>query len=125
MWPLRKNGFSDVSLTDGLTFMTALIKRAKSIINIFIPHDTKKRRREISINNGYNTQVVQILCGERVVKFIFKGKLLRRPPKPVEISHEWVLKISNIRSQNFTLDYLMIHKEDLLNPLQVLQRKNK
>ena len=52
---------------------------------------------EISIYNGWNTQVVQILCKECDDKLIFKGYLISRTPKPVELSHEWVLKMFKYR----------------------------
>ena len=58
---------------------------------IILPHDTKRRIFSIAINNGWNTQVVQILCERRDGEFIFKGNILSMIPKPVELSHNWVL----------------------------------
>ena len=52
-----------MNLTNVATFLTALIKRAKSILKQKIKpsRDTKRCIREIAINNGWNTQVVHIL----------------------------------------------------------------
>ena len=77
----------DMNLTYGATFTTAMIKRAKYIFNqkINFPRDTKQHIREIVINNGWNTQIVQILCEKRDGHFLFKVNLLSRLPKPVEL----------------------------------------
>ena len=40
--------------------------------------------------HSQNTQIVQILCDIRDRKFIFKGNLLSKVLKPVEIAHEWI-----------------------------------
>ena len=45
------------------------------------------------MNNSWTTQIFQILHDKHGRKFLFKGKFLSRLPKPVELSHEWVLKI--------------------------------
>ena len=52
------------------------------------PRDTKRRIWEITINNGWNTYIVKILCETRDVIFIFKEKNLSRLPKPVNLSQE-------------------------------------
>ena len=51
--------------------------------------------------NGWNTQVLHILHEELDGKFIFKGNMLSRITKPVEISHEWVLKIFKYQDPAF------------------------
>ena len=56
------------------------------------PCDKKWRIRQIAINNGWNTQIVQVLLEKRDLKFIFKVNLLNILPKPVELSHKWVLE---------------------------------
>ena len=57
---IEEEWFDDMNLTDGATFPTALIKRAKSRFNkkINLPYDTKRCIREISINNGWNRHIV-------------------------------------------------------------------
>ena len=62
---------------------------------------------------GWNLQAAQILREERDGEFIFKENMLSRVPKPVELSHEWFLNISSIRSQNVSLEYLMSKKKTL------------
>ena len=52
---IEEEWFSDMNLTDGATFPTALIKREKSIFNFENPCDTKQRILIILINNGCNT----------------------------------------------------------------------
>ena len=51
---IEEEWFADINLTDGETFPKALIKRAKYRFNqkIKSSRDTKRRIREISINNG-------------------------------------------------------------------------
>ena len=66
------------------------------------------------MKNGCNTQVVHILCKKRDGKYNFKGHIRSRLKNPVELSHQWVLKISNIRSQNFIPDYLISLKNLIL-----------
>ena len=60
---IEEEWFSDMNLTDGETFLTALIKCAKSRFNqkINFPCDTKRCIRYIEINNVCNTQVLLIL----------------------------------------------------------------
>ena len=72
-----------MNLTDGATFPMPLIKFAKTRVNkkIIFPRGTKQRIQEITINNGWNTQIVHILRDKRDEKFLFKGKFLSRPPK--------------------------------------------
>ena len=47
--------------------------------------------RKIEISNGWNTPVFQILRKKHDDEFIFKGNLLSRLPKSVELSHNWIL----------------------------------
>ena len=44
----------------------------------------------ISINNGWNTQIVQILGDKSGGNFLLKGILLSILPKSVELSNEWI-----------------------------------
>ena len=78
-----------MNLTYGETLPMVLIKREKYRSNqkIKFPRDTRKRRREITINNGWNKQIFQILCEKPDVNFLFKGNFLVRLPKPVELQH--------------------------------------
>ena len=71
----------------------SLIKRSKSRFNnkINFPRDTERHIHIIAKQNVCSTQVVYIFHGERDNKFIFKVNLLSILPKPVELSHEWVL----------------------------------
>ena len=46
----------------------------------------------MTIENGCNTYIFQILREEHDGKFIFKGNMLSRLSKTVELSHKWVLK---------------------------------
>ena len=57
---VKKEWFDYINLTDGATFPTDLIKRAKTRVKkkIKFPCDTKQRIREIAIHNGWNTQIV-------------------------------------------------------------------
>ena len=91
--------FDDTNLTDGATFKTAMIICAKKRFNqkIKFPCDIKRRIREISINNGCNTQIFQILRDIRDGNFLFNGDFLSRLPKSVELSHEWTKKNLIIR----------------------------
>ena len=79
--------------------------------------------QEIVINNCCNTQLILILCEKRDGKFNFKGNFLSRLTNPVELSHEWVLKISSVRIHSFTIDGFMRHKKDPLKSLQDVQKK--
>ena len=76
--------FDDKNLTDGETFLMALIKHAKSRLNqkIKLPHHTKRRIWKIAINNGWNKQFVQVLREIHALNFILKKNLIRLP-KPV------------------------------------------
>ena len=67
--------FADVNLTDGTTFLAA----------------PKRRIRKITIKNGWNTQIFQILREKCDGKFIFKRNFLIILPNYVELSHEWFL----------------------------------
>ena len=83
-----------MNLIDGATFLTPLIKCAKTRINkkIKFPHDPKRRIWEIAINNGWNTQIFPIWCEMRNVNFLFKGNLFRRIPKPAELTYKCIKK---------------------------------
>ena len=90
---IEEEWFSGMNLTDVSTFPTTLIKWAKSRINQNnnFPRDTKQRIHKITINNDWNTQIIQIFSEKRDGTFILKVNLLSRLKKPVELSHEWVL----------------------------------
>ena len=92
-----------MNLTDGATFLMALIKRAKSRFNqkIKFPRNTKQRICETEIKNGWNPQVVNTLREESDGKFIFKGNMISRVPKNVELSHKWILKNTKFQEQVF------------------------
>ena len=87
---IKEEQFDDINLTDGATFITALISSEKLILNqnINFPLDTKRCIRKIPINNGWNTQIVHILCEECDGKIIFKVNPMRRLPTNVELLHE-------------------------------------
>ena len=55
---IEEEYFYDMNLTCGATFPVALIKRAKTRFNLKNPRDTKRRIREITINNTWNTHIV-------------------------------------------------------------------
>ena len=76
---IEEEWFNSINLTDGAIFLTFLIKCAKTRVNTKInhPRDTKRRIREIVINNGWKTQIVQIL------REIHAGNFLSRLPEPV------------------------------------------
>ena len=54
---IEEEWFSGMNLTDGATFPTALIKRAKINNQQENSRNTKWRIQEIKINNGWNTQL--------------------------------------------------------------------
>ena len=83
-----------MNLMDDETFLTSLLKRAKSIFNqiIIFLRDTEGRICINEINNGWNTNNVHIFHEELYGKFLFKVNLLSRLPKPVELSNKWILK---------------------------------
>ena len=60
---IEEEWFADMNLPDGKTFPTALIKRSKYIINqcFSFSRDKNQLMQEIAINNGWNTQIVQVL----------------------------------------------------------------
>ena len=86
-----------MNLTDGSTFTTPLIKCAITRGNKKIKStgDTTRRIRDIAINNGWNTQIFQILCDIR------DGKILSRPPKPVKITQKCIKKILKYQEPEF------------------------
>ena len=85
---IKEERFAYKNLTDIETFPTTLIKHEKQRINqdFNFPRDTKQQIRENVTNNSCNTQIVQILCKKRDVKFLFNGNLLSLLPNPLEIS---------------------------------------
>ena len=91
---IEEEWFADINLTDGAIFTPALIKREKSRLNpkIYFPFNTKWCIRYIAINNGCNKKVVKILCEESGGDFTFRINMPSRLPKPIELSHKWVLK---------------------------------
>ena len=88
---------------------------------IDFPRDINQYISITTIINLWNKKVVNILGEERNGIFLSNVTMLSRLPKPVELSHKWVLKNSSIRSQNFTLYDLMSHKKFLLKFLQDAQ----
>ena len=86
-----------MDLTDGATFTIILIKLGKNRVNKKTKYlrDTKRRIQEIAANNGWNTQIVQILCEIRGGNFLFKGNFLSRLSKPVELTYKWINKCFN------------------------------
>ena len=54
---IEEERFDAMNLTDGASFLTALIKNAKNGFNhkTKFPRDTKQRIWKLSINNGWNT----------------------------------------------------------------------
>ena len=87
---IEEKWFDEMNLADGTTFITPLIKGAKTGVNQKrkFPLDTKQHIREIAINNGWNTYNFRILYEIRDGDFLFKGKFLTRLPKPVELTHD-------------------------------------
>ena len=60
-------------------------------MSVFVTQFCRTRHiREIAINNGWNTQIVQILHEKLDGKFLFNINFLSRLPKPVGLSHEWI-----------------------------------
>ena len=66
-----------------------------------IKRDTKQRIQEIATNNGWNTQIVQILREMRDGNFLFKRKFLSRLTKPVELTHNWIKKMFKYQDPEF------------------------
>ena len=62
--------------------------------------DTKRHICTIAIRNSWNT-IFQLFFDEHDGKFNFKGNLLIRSPKPVELSQEWVLEYFKYREPSF------------------------
>ena len=92
MVAIEEEWFDDMNLTDGATFLTALIKHAKSRFNqkIKFPCDTKRRKQEITINNGWNVLIVQRLREKHDGIILFRVKFISRIPEPVELSHKCI-----------------------------------
>ena len=59
---------------------------------IISPRDNKRRICKIEIQNGWNTQVVQVLCEDRDCRFHFKASAISRISNAIELSHGWILK---------------------------------
>ena len=56
---IEEEWFADINLTDSETFLTDLIKHAKTIFKKYInTRDTKQRIRKITIKNDCNTQII-------------------------------------------------------------------
>ena len=89
--------------TDGVTFLTPLIERAKTKVNqkrIFTC-DTRQLIQETAIKNGCKTQVVQILRKIRDRHFIYKVTFLGRLPKSVKLIDEWIRKNNKYQEPEF------------------------
>ena len=59
-----------MNLTDVATFLMTLIKLSKTRVNKKMC-DTKRSMREITVSNGWNTQIIQILREIRDGNFFF------------------------------------------------------
>ena len=111
-----------MNLTDGKTFPTALIKFAKTIFNqkIEFPRDTKRRIKKITINTGCNTHIFRY-CVRNVMK------VLKKDIFSVDYQNLFYYHTSGprqnvcIRSQIFTLYFLMSHKTHPLKYLLYIQ----
>ena len=105
---IEEEWFDDMNLTSGATFPESLIKRAKTRINKNnFPRDTEQRIRQIEINNGWNIQVVEILREIRDGNLFSMGIFLVDYQNLLNYHTSGSRKISGIRSQSFTLDFLM------------------
>ena len=62
--------------------------------------------QEITINNGWNRQVLQILREEPNGDSVLKGNMISILTRPVELSYEWVLTYSKYQEPEFMLGYL-------------------
>ena len=70
---IQEEWFDDMNLTDGEIFLMDLIKRAKNRFNKKIkPVQQKSTHKGIAVNNGWNTQILHILCEIRKGNIIFK-----------------------------------------------------
>ena len=79
-----------MNLTDGATVLATLIKRAKTRVNKTIMCGTKRRIQGVATNNGWNTQIVQILRAICDGNFLFKVNFLSRLSKHSGLTHEWI-----------------------------------
>ena len=62
------------------------------------------------INNGCNTQIVQIFFEEQYDEFNFSGNILSRLLNTVVISHEWVL--TNFKYQRTAFHYRLFDESE-------------
>ena len=97
---IEKEWFSGMSLTDRENSSIDMGKHAKYRFNKKNNAREKKRHKgEITINNSWNTQIVQILSEKSDGNFLFKGNILVRLPKFVELTYKWIKKISSISNR--------------------------
>ena len=121
---IEEKWFSDMNLTDGATFPASMIKCEKTRVNqkINFPCDTKRRIREISLNNGWNTQIVQILCELCDGDFLFGVKVFSILTKPVELTHKYIKKVFKYQQPYF---YSLLFDESENGPFEVPPRRIK
>ena len=86
MYSLWNNVFHRINLTYGSTFSTVFIKQKKIKIN-------QKIDFHVIQNNGWNTQILQILNEECDGIFYLSGNQLSRIQNPVELTHKCVSKV--------------------------------
>ena len=115
---IEEEWFDDMSLTDDATFLTSLIKRAETRVNqkIIFLRDTKRCIQEIAINNGCNTHFFRVLREILDRNFLFKGNLLSRLPKSVELSHKCIKNIFKYQEPEF---YSKLFDESEKGPFEV------
>ena len=105
--------FYDTNLTYGATFLTALIKRAKSRFNqqIKFPRDTNQRINEIAIKCFWNAH----MCVRNVTENFFSNENFSVDYQNLLDYHTSVTrKISGIMRQSFNLGCLMSQITDPL-----------
>ena len=122
---IEEEWFSDMNLTDDLTFLKVLIKHAKYIINQKIPCDTQQNIHKIAMNNIWNTPIVQILREKCDAKFLFKVSLLSRIANSIELLHEWVLTHFKYHETEFYSRLFDDQKKDPTKSFQYVQIKRK
>ena len=108
-----------MNLINGATFMTAMIKPSKSRFNQKIKFSCGKEWRiwEIAINNGWNTQIVQILHGKRMGVFFSKEICSADYQILLDYHMSRSGQFSSTRGHSFTLDSLTSQKTDPLKYL--------
>ena len=74
---IEEEWFDDMNIAVDATFLTTPLKREKSIFNqkVLFPHDTKQRKWEIAMSNGWNTHVSRYCVKNMMEMFVSKGNL--------------------------------------------------